>query len=312
MYKPSLLLAIATLFIFAGTAKDKKVLRDVQLFEQAALLHEVAYQETEFRILKDSSIESKIKLERSKEIRYNILERELDVYEELLDSFPSSPLAFRALNNKAYIEFYLEDFKEAKEDFLKILSSNANDMERGGTGSGIMAEPYANYKNRAAKMMADMMIADTNYKEAIKYLELTKKYKYRHFCGNEYAADAIYMATLYGRCYAGLGSYDSAYHYLLPGIMAGGLADNNDLIQTAISILLKQYSRQQIKNMYETSVAQYSTEETKDHDKNYYITLLHNKIYAPYSIFYQGQELSDQEIKKYFLNAPFYKLLCQQ
>jgi tetratricopeptide (TPR) repeat protein len=163
---------ILLLFLGQVTFGQKKpITRDQLLFEKALLLQQMVNEGLDLEETIEDSIE--LRAEYATEIKESILEKALGFYNELIDSFPKSKLRFRALNNKGFIELSLEDTAEAKKTFLAILNSIANDKEKGGVGSGLMGEPYANYKNRAARILASIGIQANNWNEALRYLDLT-------------------------------------------------------------------------------------------------------------------------------------------
>ena len=141
--------------------KTKGIQKDELLFAQGVLLHELIDEDLELHevINSDDTTNKDFAID----VQEAILKKAIKYYQELIDSFPKSNLLFRALNNKGYAELTLGKDKEAKKTFQKIIDSKADDKEKGGIGSGIMAEPYANYKNRSAKILASIYIKETNY-----------------------------------------------------------------------------------------------------------------------------------------------------
>lgn len=312
--KPLLfILAFILLAQVAYGQKKKTYQRDEMLFEKGLLLQRVVDE-----VLPANSPpgdKDSLREEFESDTKETILESALEYYQELIDSFPKSNLLFRALNNKGYIELDLDERKQAKKTFLKIINSQADDKEKGGVGSGIMGEPYANYKNRAAKALAGICITDSAYNEALGFLELTKKFPYRHFCGNEFAADEIYMATMYGKCYIGKKNYPAAYAALLPIIMPNGLAGNSQLVHLAYEALLVNYSKADLKKHFEKAVAECKIENgdpVQGISSSYSINFLGTKIQEnlPYAV-----ELTDNgaeketAIRKALLGCEFYTLL---
>lgn len=292
--------------------KTKGIQKDELLFEQGLLLHQLIDEDLEL----DETINSEdtTNKEFALDIKETILEKSIKFYQELIDSFPQSNLLFRALNNKGFAELTLKKDNEAKKTFQKILDSKADDKEKGGIGSGIMAEPYANYKNRAAKILASICIKETNYEEALKYLDLTKKYPYRHFCGNEYAADDIYMSELYAKCYLGLNDTDKALKILLPNLLENGLASNSDLVVLTTETLLKKYSKDELKTLFENAFKTYKTEKIKpknsDEYEKYYITFLDTDIeISSWRFEFMQPDERQKEIESIYKKSKFYKLL---
>lgn len=235
-------------FIFISffvQAQDKKNKHgDLALFNKGIAIYELVYEDLDLndRINSLDSLPENIRLkEEAIELKDNILERSLEYFNEMIELYPKSKLFYMALNNKAQIEFELKDFTAARETYLAILHSKANDKDFGGIGSGIMIEPYANYKNRAARRLSVIEYNLKNYKKSIEYLDLTKKYPYLHFCGNEIASDKIYMATRYALNYIALNDRKTALTYLLPQIMETGLASNTELVLLAVKTFKEEY-----------------------------------------------------------------------
>jgi len=293
--------------------QSKPIQRDELLFEKALSLQQLLDEDLNLDKIANSTA-STDKKELATEVKETLLDKAHEYYQELIDSFPKSNLLFRALNNKGFIELSLDDRKEAKRTFLRILNSKADDKEKGGIGSGIMGEPYANYKNRAAKALANIYIKDSSFKKALYYLDLAKKYPYRHFCGNEYAADKIYMATLYGKCFLGLRNYTEAYKILLPHIVYNGLADNADAVELAYKALLINYAKPDLKKRYENAVRHCKIEYgdlNKGEASSYSLIFLGTKIVGDLSFsfeFIENQVEKDKAIKKSLLESEFYKL----
>lgn len=291
---------------------------DLILFEKTVAKQELVNEELDDIINPNDTIditnEEKIQRNFAIEIKENVLNKVIRDYEELIKEFPKSKLIFRALNNKGFAELELKDYKNAQVTFQKILKSEANDKEKGGIGSGIMGEPYANYKNRASKILADLELKNGNYQEAFNYLDETKKFPYRHFCGNEYAADEIYMAEMYAKCYLGLNQYEKAYDILLPNIIENGLASNSEIITITIDALLKNYKKEELKIQFENSFKNVFAEKVKS-NKNEYTTyninFLNRKIQL--KSWKLNSEMTEQErekeCQKILAESEFYKLL---
>lgn len=157
------------LFCKAQDKKDKH--GDIILFNKGIALWEL-YDETlnlEGKINNyDTLIDEQKKLRKQAiNLKDEILDKALDYFDELIKQYPKSELFFRALNNKAKLEFDLGYINDAKKSYLAIYLSKAKDTEKGGIGSGIMAEPYANYKNRALKQLSEIENSQGNFTKAI-------------------------------------------------------------------------------------------------------------------------------------------------
>ncbi|MBI5857393.1 MAG: hypothetical protein HZB42_07055 [Sphingobacteriales bacterium] len=158
-------------------------------------------------------------------------------------------LIAKSYYNMGHIFYVKEDYKKAKEIFLAIMDADYDEMDKGGRGEGIMGEPYALYKNNSCKILAEMSLKEKEYSKALEYTELFDKvYPYKHFCGNEYAANDIYVAYTYARCYEGLGRRDEAIAVLLPLSMYNGLAGNSYLVDFADSLIKMQYCKEVIQS----------------------------------------------------------------
>lgn len=313
------MLLLSSLFLVSKLLAQETVTigKDELLFEKAYLLHRLVkyplYLDDEISANKDSL---PARAHMAEEIKETILEEAYEYYEELIDSFPKSKLRYRVLNNMGAIELVMDYKEDALKTYKRILSSNADDMEKGGVGEGLMSEPYANYKNRAAKVIASIYVEDSNYTQALKYLELTKKYPYQHFCGNEHAANNIYMAQLYAECYIGLKQYDSAINILVPHLIENGLASNRSAVDLLYEVLLKKYKKVELQKLLEEAFKNYYTEIVMDERgdyKNYYIIFLGQKIYIHFWNLYDFDSTSDDKIKENVKNKytslRLYKLL---
>jgi hypothetical protein len=314
----NILITILLLFSAISFGQKKSLNEDLVLFEKTVaiqqLLDDELYQIMSVKDTIDLDNKEKIKQKLAIEIKDQILNKVIKNYTELITEYPKSKLIFRALNNKGFAELELENYDNAKNTFLKILESEANDKEKGGIGSGLMGEPYTNYKNRACKMLAELEIKNKNFQGAIHYLDLTKKYPYHHFCGNEFAAEEIYMAQMYAKCYLGLNQDEKAYDILLPNIIENGLANNAELVNVAFNALLKNHKKEDLKAQLENSfknVAVIKETRNKNEYTYYCINFLNRKIELSY--WRLGGIMSEQErgeiIAEIQNKSQFYKLL---
>ncbi len=318
MKKSLLVLSSLLLAVQLFAQNTVTVGKDELLFEKAYMLHSLVryplYLDDEIEDYRDS-IPARAEL--AAEIKETILDEAYEYYEELIDSFPRSKLKYRTLNNMGAIELALDYNEDALKTYKQILDSKADDKEDGGVGEGIMAEPYANYKNRAARVIASIYLEDSNYTEALKYLDLTQKYPYRHFCGNEYAANDIYMARQYARCYVGLGQYDSAISKLVPHLIENGLASNSSAVDILYKVLLKKYTKSELKKKLHDAFENYYTETIMDSDdedkKYYYVMFLGHKLYIDmWGLYYLDTQPADKvedKIKNKYTSLRLYRLL---
>ncbi|QYJ67791.1 tetratricopeptide repeat protein [Flavobacterium litorale] len=232
---------------------------DTALFYKGIGFYEASYEAYHHKLKihsKNKEVDSlkisrKFILESSAKLKEKILEQALEYFDELIENYPESKLYFMALNNKAEIEYELE-YDAAKDTFIEILKSDASDNGPYNE-DGLTGEAYANYKNRACLRLAYIAHESENYNEAIKYLKLTEKYPYYHFCGNAYAENDIYMAQLYAKNYIALGNNKKALDYLLPHVFPSGFADNEKLVKLTANTIEKEYGSENAKEMFATA-----------------------------------------------------------
>jgi len=290
--------------------------REEYLFEQGSLGQRLVWD-----MGLDQTIHSPDSSKEAKEIATQMKERmltaALESCQHLIDSFPKSKLLYDALNNMGTIEFSLGHQANAKKTFLKILNSNADDKEPDEFSSGSLSKRYPNYKNRAVKMLAEISMADSNYKEALMYLDKTKQYEYRSFCGNGYAEEAIYVAELYARCYIGLKDDRKALDILIPHIIENALTDNSALVFLTYNTLLKTYKKEDLRKLYEEAFKNYKVKKVKSdrEDYNLYsINFLNTKIELdPFLLELAAKQPNDirDNIDRMYRRSLLYHLLSQ-
>ena len=231
-----------------------------------------------------------------------------------------------ALIAKSYYNIgiiYLEkkDTVNARRIFKDIIYSNFDDMDRGGTGSGLMAEPYALYKNNSCKILTMMALQEKDFVNALSYTEMADKdFPYIHFCGNEYAANDIYMASMYARCYEGLGNKERAIETLLPHCIENGLANNSRLVDQLCILLKEKYSKEAIKQQIESAISGMYIKQKKlrDYvDSSYYTKIFNTEleldVYSSDIDYRKTKHLNQIELHRYyFKESEFVKKLLQQ
>lgn len=308
------ILAIILFFSFyQGIGQAKKIGPDELLFEQAYLIQNFIQEELALDYYLYSSSVDKSAKELAVDIRDKMLIKAIDLYQELIKEYPKSKWTFRALNNIGFAELALQNKDKAKLYFEQVLKSNANDKEKGGAGSGIMGEPYANYKNRAARELAKIYIEEQNFDKALEYLALTKQYAYQHFCGNAYAEEEITMRLLYAECYVGLNQTDKAIQTLFPNLLENGLADNTKVVNFIFDLLSSRYKIEELKNEYKQSFRNVKTRLQGVKGEEYevdYITFFTIDIVLDSWILasVEGEE-KEKEIERIYSNSLFYKKL---
>lgn len=167
-------------------------------------------------------------------------------FEGFLQHFPNSSLIPKAKFNIGYMLMERQRREEAIPVFEYLLAANYNEKDPAG---GLMEE-YALYKHWSAKHLAGIYLDRNDYQKAAIYIRLfDKKYPYQHFCGNEQSANSIKTAYFYARLYEGQGKRKKAIDELLPYIFYDGMASNEYAVAYLQTLLQKEYSREQLKQL---------------------------------------------------------------
>jgi len=257
--------------------------------------------------------DEKVKYGILKNEKEEILELALDQFGKIIQDYPNSELYHKSLYNLAHINSLMDYEKEEIKYLKKILNSDANDKENSGR-SGLMTNPYANFKNQASKRLSEIYIKKGEYETALKYKKVNKKYPLQHFCGNAFAADEIYNAKQYAKIYNGIGENNKALNYLLPNIFNNGLASNSELVDLTIETLKKNFDETLIKKEFENSINELypKTEKKKDDEwTNYYIKYFDTEIEIPsWTLSFEpDNEKTKYELEKIIRESEFYKKL---
>lgn len=271
----------------------------------------------------DWGIERLDTLKQKEKIKYDILvdekeeilELALEQFEKIIEEYPNSKFYHKSLYNLAHISSKME-YEEDEIKYLKmILNSEANDTENSGR-SGLMANPYANFKNEASNRLTEIYISKNDYKTALDYKKINEKYPLQHFCGNAYAEDEINNIKQYAEIYIGQGQNKKALKTLLPHIFNNGLASNSDLVELTIKTLGNNYELATAKSNFETSIRNsYSKIEKKNGNEwtSYFIKYYDTEIEIP--SWNLGFETDDEklksELKTFVEKSEFYKKLNQ-
>tara|TARA_R110001592_G_C13082410_1_gene742743 strand:+ start:555 stop:1412 length:858 start_codon:yes stop_codon:yes gene_type:complete len=252
-----------------------------------------------------------------KSIKVENLDSALFYYEFITENFKDNQSYSRALFNKAYVLRMLGENEKSKDLFKQILKSKFNDNEK-GPGSGIVSEPYAIYKHRAARNLAELHLEESSYKIALKYTKMAdKKYQYEHFCGNEFAANDIIFAVLYSRCYNGIGDNNKAINLLWDYIFNYGLANNQIAIEQMALLLKEVYSESEIKKELKNAVSTINI-ESKFNETKATIEIFNQKIILPnditlwihkYEKFLELEYRSLEYYKEIYIGSLFYTTL---
>lgn len=286
-----LLLLIGICFCFAAASQKNKKL--AVLFEQAE------------KQVEDSSYQDAIQ-----------------TYRKIREVAPYNSDGYaKATYNIAYVYALLNKKDSAIRVYEEIIDSDFDEMDPGGKGSGIMADPYSLYKHNACDDLAHIYLEKKNYNKALSYIQLfDSAFPFRHFCGNAYASYDIYKAKMYAKAYAGLGDTNSAIQKLLPEIIETGLADNSSLVNLTVDLLKKSYDTRVLKEEIENAVnGIYERKAGPKKEYNlYFIKFMETELQLPTYISLnrstgeQANQLTEIERRKLFLKqSRFYKLLQQ-
>lgn len=231
---------------------------------------------------------------------------------QIIDSYENDSIDYAKIELSAFVKtkptsiykiiaiFYLaeiandqENYKEAIILYNQVLKMNVQDSIDN------------NYKNNSAKELAEIYINKKEYKKAIKSLDLTnRRFPYRHFCGNAYAADNIFKTGLYSMCYIAQEKYKKAIDVLTPYMFSNGLADNSGLIKTLYETYLKVYTKDQIKNEFLNADNSLVIKKKKYKDEIYYrplIRIFGRQVYVYVSTlawYPSSNEITDEEWKQ--------------
>jgi hypothetical protein len=297
-----------------SSLKEEKL--DVVIFNKGVTIFEVIDETSldyDLEIIDTTTLEGKIKYETLYEKKEDILDFAFEQFEKVINDYPNSELYHKSLYNLAHISS-LMDYEEDEIKYLKmILQSDANDRENSGR-SGIMANPYTNFKNEASNRLTEIYINNGEFETALEYKKINEKYPLQHYCGNAFAEDEIYNAKQYAKIYIGLGDNDKALSYLLPHIFNNELANNSSLVELTTNFLKENYSQEKLITDFENSTKNiYSkVEKNKDYEwTNYYIRYFESEIKIPsWTISLESDnEKYKSELEKTIKESEFYRRL---
>lgn len=301
---------------FKNKTSNKNEKLDIVTFNRGVTIFEMIDElsiDWELQRLDTLKQNEKVKYDILKNEKEEILELALDQFGKMIQDYPDSKLYHKSLYNLAQISSLL-NYEEDEIKYLEmILNSNANDKENSGR-SGLMSNPYANFKNEASNRLTEIYIQKEEFETALKYKKINKKYPLQHFCGNAFAADEIYNAKQYARIYIGLGENEKALNYLLPHIFNNGLANNSSLVELTINFLKDNYSQEKlITDFKESSKNIYSkVEKNGDYKRtNYYIKYFDSEIEIPsWTLSFEiDNEKTKSELENTINESEFYKKL---
>jgi len=293
--------------------QQRNIKQDVLLFEKALLLQGLINDDLRLDEIIKSKEVTVTEKELVQDIKQEILLKAKKYYKEILDSFPKSKLLFMALDSKGFIELEIGQVNDAKNTFQAILDIKADGGEIEEVATNLITEPFVNYKNRAAKTLADIYYRDSNYSKSVEYLNLASKYPFSYMCGNGVATDEINTIMSYAKSYLGLKNNKKALQVLLPEIIENGFADNSELVELTYKILLLEYSRDDLKMEYEQAFKNYQKIQIKSKDENYdeyFIMFLSTKVSIDsWQLQFTSPGKISEEIHKLYRASKFYSLL---
>ncbi len=168
----------------------------------------------------------------------------LSAFKDFVERYPESSLIPRAIFNIGELHYRIGQDSAARAILTQVVAADYDEME-----SNSLMEPYALYKHRACRILAELCLRHTDYDEAAEYIHLFDKvYPYHHFCGNEWQAYDYYRDWMLARVYEGQGKTSRAIQTLVPDIAYTGLASNEYIIEYLEKILGEHYSSEQIQH----------------------------------------------------------------
>lgn len=246
------------LYSLITLSQKKKIEEDLIQFDKIVTL--------QFSIKSTDKLKDSLKILEVNKLNQTILEKVVNDYDKFLKRFPSSKLIFKAMSNKGETQLILNKPEDAKITFLELINSEANDNE--GISHTVFTEPKANYKNRAVKRIAEIEFNKGNFKESIKFLELTETYKYKHFCLNEIISDKHNTEFKLAKCYFELKNYKKVNSLLLQTVFD---YDYTDMGTFLYNNLLQMYNKEQLKFMFNKAIKNIIVEKKIEYKRtNYY------------------------------------------
>lgn len=230
-------------------------------------------------------------------------------FKYIVDNHPNNELYPRAFYNLGYIYYQDKQFGNAKEIFKSILNSKFNEKE--ALGGDIMADPYTNYRHRAANLLQQIYYDTKDYDSSLYYLALSDTaYPYLHFCGNEYAANDVYTSLKYADVYEKLDDLTSAKQALLKSVFVD-LADNSKVIQELKRLFEKDKNKKElIVELNKALENIYSKTETRNEKEYtwYYFKFQGTEIDVPYN-FFDSDDFDKTKTISEIKQTEFYKMI---
>ena len=171
-------------------------------------------------------------------------------FRKFIEEYPQSQMVPRAHYNVAYINYQLKDYGTAKTIFQEILTKPYNEHDLNS-----LMEPYTLFKHRSSRHLAEIAILEKDYESAEEYIEMfDKKYPYKHFCGNEWAAYHQEVALMRAQVYEGMNQLQKALEVLLPRTFNEFLVSNDEVLDRLIYLLENNYSKESIREELTSSL----------------------------------------------------------
>lgn len=234
------------------------------------------------------------------------MDKALECYLYIVENYPRNELYPRALHNVGYVYFLQRKYQESVDAYTKLLNGGQNELEP--LGGGIMADPYTNFRHRAATQISDCYYELGQYDSALHYLALSDTvYKYISTCGNAYAEYYIQTALRYADIYQKLGQPDKAIEKLLPQVFDSGLANNSQIIAELEKLLkgkpklLKKLDKSIDRVYLKTFTSDYGDYE------RYCIQWLGVEIRYPYKLWDKNTK---EDVMKKMRESEFYKMVA--
>jgi len=293
-----------TLFLILSSlitlGQKKKIEEDLIQFDKIATL--------QLSVKNTSKLKDSLKILETNKFNQTLLEKVVNEYDKFLKKFPDSKLIFKAMSNKGEAQLTLNKTEDAKTTFLELINSNADDNE--GISHTIFTEPKANYKNRAVKTIAEIEFNKGNFKESIKFLELTETYKYKHFCLNEVISDKHSTDFKLAKCYFALKNYKKVNSLLLQTVFD---YDYTDMDTFLYKNLLQMYKKEELKIMFNKAIKNIIVEKKIEYKRTnyyYYINFLNTKINLMLNVKNDTTKLELQnKVNDFIKNSKFCSLL---
>ena len=167
----------------------------------------------------------------------------LTAFKGFIEQYPDSPLLPRAKFNLGSLQFRFGQDSAAYATLTEVLEGDYNERDENS-----LMEPYALYKHRACRILAELSLRRHEFGEAARYVHMFDEvYPYQHFCGNEWQAYHYYRDWMKARIKEGTGEFTEAIQILVPDIVYTGLAGNGYIIEYLDKILNEHYSTDQIR-----------------------------------------------------------------